>query len=187
MPLFMDQALARRIERVECGIGVAYVSVRQRIEPAAGTTWQDYDGWHEVVAAYVDQGYAVVRVNYRGSTGYGAAWRESLRTRVGFIELEDIGAIRQELELAGVIDPERVAITGFSWGGYLTLMALGTQPKQWRSGAALVPLAVSDQLAPGASATFAARPRKSVSPIECRIVPVASVSTTMFSVMTICS
>ena len=106
-----------------------------------GPTFQDYDGWHEVVAAYVDQGYAVVRVNYRGSTGYGAAWRESLRKRLGFIELEDIGAIRHELESAGVIDPDRVAITGFSWGGYLTLMALGTQPKQWRSGAALVPLA----------------------------------------------
>src|SRR5689334_9085544 len=46
MPLFMDQALARRIERVECGIGVAYVGVRQRIEPEAGTAWRDYNGTH---------------------------------------------------------------------------------------------------------------------------------------------
>jgi len=46
MPVFMDQALARRIERVECGIGVAYVDVRQRLEPEAGTTWRDYNGTH---------------------------------------------------------------------------------------------------------------------------------------------
>jgi hypothetical protein len=44
MPLFMDQALARRIERVECGVGVAYVGVRQRIEPEAGTAWRDFNG-----------------------------------------------------------------------------------------------------------------------------------------------
>ena len=40
-----------------------------------------------------------------------------------------------------MIDPDRVSITGGSWGGFLTLMAVGTQPELWRSGAALVPLA----------------------------------------------
>jgi hypothetical protein len=44
MPPFMDQALARRLERVECGIGVSYVAVRQRIEPEAGTAWHDFNG-----------------------------------------------------------------------------------------------------------------------------------------------
>lgn len=106
-----------------------------------GPTWQDFDAWSDTVATYVDQGYAVVRVNYRGSTGYGAAWRESLRRRCGFIELEDVAAIRAMLEETGVIDPHRVGVTGGSWGGYLTLMALGTQPDRWRCGVALVPLA----------------------------------------------
>ena len=46
MPLFMDQALARRLERVECGVGVAYVGVRQRIEPEAGIAWHDFNGTH---------------------------------------------------------------------------------------------------------------------------------------------
>jgi dipeptidyl aminopeptidase/acylaminoacyl peptidase len=106
-----------------------------------GPTYVDLDAWTDAVLSYVDQGYAVVRVNYRGSTGYGAAWREALRRRVGFIELEDVTALRTALEDSGVIDPQRVAVTGGSWGGYLTLMALGTQPDKWRSGAALVPLA----------------------------------------------
>jgi hypothetical protein len=46
MSLFMDQALARRLERVECGVGVEYVGVRQRIEPEAGAAWRDFNGTH---------------------------------------------------------------------------------------------------------------------------------------------
>ena len=109
--------------------------------PHGGPTAQDLDGWNDRVAALVDSGYAVVRVNYRGSTGYGAAWRDALHRRLGFIELEDIGAVRDHLERAGFVDPHRVSIAGGSWGGFLTLMAVGTQPDRWRSGAAMVPLA----------------------------------------------
>ncbi len=109
--------------------------------PHGGPTGLDLDAWNNMIAAYLDAGYAVVRVNYRGSTGYGAAWRDALRVRLGFIELEDISAVRDHLEGTGVVDPDRVSIVGGSWGGFLTLMALGTQPDRWRSGAALVPLA----------------------------------------------
>ena len=106
-----------------------------------GPTGQDFDGWNDTNAAYLDAGYAVVRVNYRGSTGYGAEWRDALRERLGFIELEDIGAVRRHLEASGVVDPDRVSVVGGSWGGFLTLMAVGTEPDRWRSGAAMVPLA----------------------------------------------
>ena len=111
------------------------------VRPHGGPTAQDFDAWDDRDAAFVDAGYAVVRVNYRGSLGYGAAWRDALHVRLGFIELEDIGAVRDHLEVAGVVDPKRVSILGGSWGGFLTLMALGTQPDRWRSGAAIVPLA----------------------------------------------
>jgi dipeptidyl aminopeptidase/acylaminoacyl peptidase len=109
--------------------------------PHGGPTHQDYDLWNDRIAALVDCGFAVVRVNYRGSTGYGAAWRDALHGRLGFIELADITAVRDHLEAAGVVDPRRTSIAGGSWGGFLTLMALGLQPERWRSGAALVPLA----------------------------------------------
>lgn len=111
------------------------------VRPHGGPTAQDFDAWDDRDAALVDAGYAVVRVNYRGSLGYGAAWRDALHVRLGFIELEDIGAVRDHLEVAGVVDPKRVSILGGSWGGFLTLMALGTEPDRWRSGAAIVPLA----------------------------------------------
>ena len=106
-----------------------------------GPTWQDFDSFNPPAAAMLDAGYAVVRVNYRGSTGYGAAWRDALHTRLGFTELEDIAAIRKHLEATGVVDEQRVAIAGGSWGGYVTLFAVGVEPDRWKCGTALVPLA----------------------------------------------
>lgn len=111
------------------------------VRPHGGPTLQDFDAWDDLDGALVDAGYAVVRVNYRGSTGYGAAWRDALHGRLGFIELEDIDVVRDHLEAAGIVDPKRVSIAGTSWGGFITLMAVGTQPERWRSGAAMVPLA----------------------------------------------
>jgi dipeptidyl aminopeptidase/acylaminoacyl peptidase len=101
----------------------------------------DDDSYRARRAAYVDAGYAVVHVNYRGSTGYGSAWRDALTGRPGLTELEDIGAVYDALVAEGVVDPARALITGGSWGGFLTLLALGTQPERWAAGIAEVPVA----------------------------------------------
>ena len=66
----------------------------ERPHPMPSGTDQDFDAWNDLDAALVDAGYAVVRVNGRGSTGDGAAWRDALHVRLGFIELEDIAAVR---------------------------------------------------------------------------------------------
>ncbi|MFF0140628.1 prolyl oligopeptidase family serine peptidase [Streptomyces sp. NPDC005227] len=106
-----------------------------------GPTWHDSDSFAAGPAAWVDDGYAVVRVNYRGSTGYGRAWTDALKHRVGLIELEDIEAVRAWAVDSGLADPERLILTGGSWGGYLTLLGLGTQPDAWTLGIAAVPVA----------------------------------------------
>ncbi|MDF5757488.1 prolyl oligopeptidase family serine peptidase [Spongiactinospora sp. TRM90649] len=106
-----------------------------------GPTSQDNDSFLPGVAAWVDYGFAVVRVNYRGSTGYGSAWRDALRGDVGHIELADVTAVREHLVAHGVADPARLVVAGRSWGGYLTLLALGVQPKVWAAGIAAVPIA----------------------------------------------
>jgi dipeptidyl aminopeptidase/acylaminoacyl peptidase len=106
-----------------------------------GPTWHDSDSFAAGPAAWVDHGYAVVRVNYRGSTGYGRAWTDALKHRVGLIELEDIAAVREWAVSSGLADPERLILTGGSWGGYLTLLGLGTQPEAWTLGIAAVPVA----------------------------------------------
>ncbi|MFF8831789.1 prolyl oligopeptidase family serine peptidase [Streptomyces sp. NPDC015131] len=106
-----------------------------------GPTWHDSDAYAAAPAAWVDHGYAVVRVNYRGSTGYGRAWTDALKHRIGLIELEDIAAVREWAVASGLADPARLVLTGGSWGGYLTLLGLGTQPDAWAVGVAAVPVA----------------------------------------------
>ncbi|WP_236257764.1 S9 family peptidase [Streptomyces hygroscopicus] len=106
-----------------------------------GPTWHDSDAFAAGPAAWVDHGFAVVRVNYRGSTGYGRAWTDALKHRVGLIELEDIAAVREWAVASGLADPERLVLAGGSWGGYLTLLGLGTQPDAWAVGLAAVPVA----------------------------------------------
>lgn len=106
-----------------------------------GPTWHDSDAFAASPAAWLDHGFAVVRVNYRGSTGYGRAWTDALKHRVGLIELEDIAAVREWAVSSGLADPSRLVLTGGSWGGYLTLLGLGTQPEAWTVGIAAVPVA----------------------------------------------
>ncbi|MCP9958023.1 prolyl oligopeptidase family serine peptidase [Streptomyces sudanensis] len=106
-----------------------------------GPAWHYSDTFSAGPAAWVDHGYAVVRVNYRGSTGYGREWTDALRHRVGLIELEDVTAVREWAVSSGLADPERLVLTGGSWGGYLTLLGLGTQPDVWAVGIADVPVA----------------------------------------------
>ncbi|QFG23262.1 prolyl oligopeptidase family serine peptidase [Actinomadura sp. WMMB 499] len=106
-----------------------------------GPTAQDDDSFVASAAAWVDHGFAVVRVNYRGSTGYGSEWRDAIEGRVGLTELEDIKAVRDWAVSSGLADPERLVLTGGSWGGFLTLLGIGTQPDDWSVGVAAVPVA----------------------------------------------
>jgi len=106
-----------------------------------GPMHHDTDSFAADRAAYVDAGFAVVQVNYRGSTGYGSQWQDAMTGRPGLTELEDLAAIRFRLVADGVLDPSRLALTGGSWGGYLTLLGLGIQPEVWAVGVATVPVA----------------------------------------------
>ncbi|MGW0712208.1 S9 family peptidase [Streptomyces sp. NPDC002643] len=106
-----------------------------------GPTWHDSDAFAAGPAAWLDHGYAVIRINYRGSTGYGRAWTDALKHRVGLIELEDIAAVREWAVSTGFADPARLILTGGSWGGYLTLLGLGVEPDAWTLGIAAVPVA----------------------------------------------
>jgi acetyl esterase/lipase len=105
-----------------------------------GPHWLDSDRFMPSRAAWLDAGYAVVQVNYRGSTGYGSAWRDAIIGRPGLTELEDVAAA-YDWATGGFADPRRCILAGRSWGGYLTLLGLGTQPGRWAAGIAGVPVA----------------------------------------------
>jgi dipeptidyl aminopeptidase/acylaminoacyl peptidase len=73
---------------------------------------------------WTSRGFAVLDVNYGGSTGYGRAYRQRLRGRWGIVDVEDCVNGAKYLVSRGVVDGNRLAITGGSAGGYTTLAAL---------------------------------------------------------------
>ena len=105
-----------------------------------GPEAHDEDTFSATVQAWVDHGWAVAMVNYRGSTGYGRAWRDAIAGKPGLTELADIAAIHDRLIADGVADPKRSILSGASWGGYLTLLGIGTQPERWSAGIGIVPI-----------------------------------------------
>jgi acetyl esterase/lipase len=105
-----------------------------------GPSSHDRDQYSPRVQAWVDHGYAVVHVNYRGSTGFGRPWRDAIVGNPGFTELADIAAVHDWALAQGIAEPGRSVLAGGSWGGYLTLLGLGMQPHRWALGIAVVPV-----------------------------------------------
>ncbi len=83
---------------------------------------------------WTSRGFAVVDVNYGGSTGYGREYRERLKGQWGVVDVDDCVNAAKYLIEQGLVDGERVAIRGGSAGGYTTLCAL-TFRKFFKAGA----------------------------------------------------
>jgi dipeptidyl aminopeptidase/acylaminoacyl peptidase len=101
----------------------------------------DMDRWAPDIQAHVDAGFLVAMVNYRGSEGFGQAWRDELTGNIGFLELEDVLAGLDDLVGRGLADGSRAVLAGWSWGGYVTLLGLGRHPDRWVAGIGGVPVA----------------------------------------------
>jgi dienelactone hydrolase len=91
--------------------------------------------------AWVDRGFAHLTLNYRGSTGFGREYEQAIWGEVGRNELADMVAAREWLVREGIAEPDRIVSHGGSYGGYLTLLALGARPELWGAGVALVAIA----------------------------------------------
>jgi dipeptidyl aminopeptidase/acylaminoacyl peptidase len=90
--------------------------------------------FHHLLAS---KGYVVLDLDYRGSAGYGRDWRTAIYRYMGGRDLQDQVDASRWLQQELKIDPERIGIYGGSYGGFITLMALFTQPKQFGAGAGL--------------------------------------------------
>jgi dipeptidyl aminopeptidase/acylaminoacyl peptidase len=104
-----------------------------------GPEWNERHAWDPETLAFVDAGYAVAVPNYRGSTGYGVAFREALVGNVCHCESEDLMAVLDHLVDEGVADPDRIYWSGWSWGGCLACFNAGVNPKRWRAIFAGIP------------------------------------------------
>ena len=87
----------------------------------------------------VDRGYLVFSVDVRGSWGHGRAMREKLFHDFGGIDVEDIESGARHLIAQGYVDPARVGIWGWSYGGLMTLMSLYKKPRLYAAGYADAP------------------------------------------------
>lgn len=83
------------------------------------------------------RGYVVLDIDYRGSAGYGRDWRTAIYRHMGGRDLQDQVDGTRYLEKEFGIAPERIGMYGGSYGGFMTLMALFTEPKRFGAGAAL--------------------------------------------------
>jgi dipeptidyl aminopeptidase/acylaminoacyl peptidase len=84
---------------------------------------------------WTSRGFAVVDVNYGGSTGYGRRYRERLRGEWGHVDVDDMSHAVRHLVAMDKADPERLIIRGGSAGGYTTLAALTFRPGVFKAGA----------------------------------------------------
>jgi dipeptidyl aminopeptidase/acylaminoacyl peptidase len=98
-----------------------------------GRVRNSLSGSWQVFAA---NGYAVVAPNYRGGVGYGDAFGKALRNDFGGVDyLDSISAVDEVIRL-GIADPEKLAVTGGSWGGYLTNWTI-TQTSRFKAAVSL--------------------------------------------------
>ncbi len=104
-----------------------------------GPNWLAQVTWDPLVQHMVSRGWVVLAPNYRGSTGYGRAWQEANRQDLGGGDTQDVVAGADYLVAQGLADPGRIAVTGRSWGGYLTMTALTRYPDRWAGGSAVAP------------------------------------------------
>jgi len=104
-----------------------------------GPSAQTRNGFNRSIQFLVNNGYAVIAPNYRGSTGYGKDFEEKNRFDMGGGDLQDVIAAARFLGTTGYVDPRKIAIMGGSYGGYITMMGLTRAPEIWAAGVAIVP------------------------------------------------
>ncbi len=99
--------------------------------PHGGPTGQTVDSFNRTAVALASRGFVAIAPNVRGSTGYGRAFQQSNRMDLGGRDLEDEIAGAKFLVDTGYVDAKKMGITGGSYGGYMTLMAIAKAPGLW--------------------------------------------------------
>jgi dipeptidyl aminopeptidase/acylaminoacyl peptidase len=104
-----------------------------------GPNWLTQITWDPVIQHMASRGWTVLAPNYRGSTGYGRDWQLANRLDLGGGDTQDLVAGADYLVRHGLADPARIAVTGASYGGYLTMTSLTQYPDRWAAGSAVIP------------------------------------------------
>ena len=110
------------------------------ILPHGGPSSRDEWGFDWLAQYLAHRGYAVLQPNYRGSAGYGDEWLQQNGFRSWRTSIGDISAGARWLAHQGIADPARLAILGWSYGGYAALQSGVTEPELFRAVVAIAPV-----------------------------------------------
>ena len=108
------------------------------VEPHGGQEWQVMNEWDTNTQFMVAQGFAMLFPNYRGSTGWGRAYRHRSNRDLGGADMKDIIAGGRWLLKKGICEPGRLGILGVSYGGYSVAHCMIQAPDLWAVGASIV-------------------------------------------------
>lgn len=104
-----------------------------------GPNWLYQFLWQPMMSHFASRGWTVLAPNYRGSTGYGKKWQNASRYDMGGVDTDDCAAGVNYLIENELADKNKIAVTGRSHGGYLTMTCMTMYPELWAVGSAGVP------------------------------------------------
>jgi dipeptidyl-peptidase 4 len=109
--------------------------------PGSNTVQNEYEGanylYHQLLT---QKGYIVVSVDPRGTMYRGAKFKKSTYMQLGKLETEDIIAVGRHLQTLGYVDPARIGIQGWSYGGFMTSLAMTKGADVFKTGIAVAPV-----------------------------------------------
>lgn len=108
--------------------------------PHGGPSARDSFGFDWLAQFLASQGYAVIQPNYRGSAGYGDDFQGENAFRDWKTAMSDIAASAQYLVNSGIADANKLAIVGWSYGGYAALLSATLEPNRYKAVVAIAPV-----------------------------------------------
>ncbi|MBK9208333.1 MAG: S9 family peptidase [Anaerolineales bacterium] len=114
-------------------------STRGIIDIHGGPNWLYQFLWSPMMSHLASRGWTVLAPNYRGSTGYGKKWQNASRYDMGGVDTDDCAAGVNYLIENNLADKNKIAVTGRSHGGFLTMSCMTRYPELFAVGSAVVP------------------------------------------------
>lgn len=110
------------------------------VMPHGGPSARDEWGFDWLAQFWASLGYAVLQPNFRGSSGYGDAWFQRNGFQSWRVAIGDVAESGRWLVKQGIADPKKMALMGWSYGGYAALQTAATEPDLFRAVIAVAPV-----------------------------------------------
>lgn len=110
------------------------------VMPHGGPSARDEWGFDWLAQYYANRGFAVLQPNYRGSSGYGDGWYQNNGFQSWKVAVGDVNDSGRWLVAEGIADPEKLAIVGWSYGGYAALQSVVLDPDLFKAIVAIAPV-----------------------------------------------